>query len=116
MGHIPESSVEERTIELERDQLGNLDLDLDVGYTRNKPCPILKNSYSSLRPLVQHRGFLTSSQALAESGAGDFLLMPLREAELLSRAHSSPGWGWHGVGAGVSRAGPAFIAWTDRDQ
>lgn len=57
VGHIPESSVEERTIELERDQLGNLDLDLDVGYTRNKLCPILKNSYSSLRPLVQHRRF-----------------------------------------------------------
>lgn len=92
-----------------------MDLDLDVGYTRNK----LPNSEEQLlksQASGSAQKVLTPSQALAESGAGDFLLMPLREAELLSRAHSSAGWQCHGVGAGVSRAGPAFSAWTDRNQ
>lgn len=39
--------------------------------------------------------------------------MPLGEAELLHRAHSSAG---QGGGGGLSRAGPAFSAQTDRGQ
>jgi len=38
-------------------------------------------------------GFGFSSD-LSQSGAGDRLLMPMMGAELLSRAPSSPTWGW----------------------
>lgn len=43
-GNVSEYKVEERTIDLVRDQLGNLSL--DVRYTREKLCPMLKNSNS----------------------------------------------------------------------
>lgn len=41
---VSESSVEKRTVEFQRDQLGNLSL--DTGFPRKELCPVLKNSHS----------------------------------------------------------------------